>query len=552
MRGCKFFNGPGGGYCRPTNTGIIEENCVLYQDRCLTPPEYTRRTGNPPPSRVTEATVPPGPVPAAIAASTIRPTAQAVRQGLEFISGPVSWYFFEFGGRRFHLFGDAHFSKSNNCPDLFGQECTTVTPSGEIITRNQLCYDITYLLKELFDRSKRETTYTDFFMEIPFKGPAVTEQINELDQAIQSGGPLTKKQQRNVEKLGYIGTLYLIFGQCFQHSKEACPYRPYVRFHYVDVRLTGRPEEAESITLNTYLFADTIQTVLALMGIYYTLAQFNLDLPQIRQLRQEIQDRVELINTLIDRVLLRGRTLEGTTINYNAELFNAALLSDNYPAEIDRIFDKLLAGLPTQSKAYRDLLQLKERMKMPVTQRQGHSVHRVRAQLDALRNDNVTYHGENMADLITRYIQERYEQSNLTQAYNRWRQFYTQVYLPFTRIVTTIDLERAIVGYQQFQNSERNFDWTYLIASDAVFMDAYLLARMFRRFTTPRQGRGIHVESTQIITYTGAEHTQTYAQFFREVLRIQPIDSVITPLEPERRHIRCLRDRRFSQDFGDL
>jgi hypothetical protein len=545
MRGCKFFQAPGGGYCRPTNTGLIEENCVLSQDRCFTPAEYTRRTGQAPPPRAVAVAPSPALPPAA---STV--AARAIRRGVQFISGPVSWYFFDFLGRKFHFFGDAHFSKDNNCPRLFDQPCTTVTPQGEIVTPNQLCYDITYLLRELFDRSQREATYTDFFMEFPLRRGSSHSDLDQISNELQSGQPLTQRQREQVENLDYIGTLYLLFNQCFQISKETCPYRPYVRFHYVDVRLAESGQDFVSLTLNSYLFIESIHTVLILMKLYYALAQYSLDLPEAQKLRQQIQSQVEFTNSLIDRVLLRGRTLQGETVDYNSELFNATFRSNDYPAEVDRIFGELLAGLPTGSKAYDSLINLRERMKQPVVRRDNRLIHRIQAQLESLRADNVIYQGHNMADLITEFIQNRYRRSNLTTAYNRWRQFYNQVYLPFSHIVTTIDLERSLVGFQQFNRNEKNTQLGLLISTDALLMDAYLLARMFRRFITPRHGRGPHMESNQVVTYTGAEHTLTYVAFFQEVLQVNPIDKV--PAKPESTTIRCLNNPRFSQDFGDL
>ena len=65
-------------------------------------------------------------------------------QDLEFISGPVSWYYFEFMGRKFHFFGDRHFSKSGNCTDLFGIKCKSIALSGREVSKRarEKCYDI--------------------------------------------------------------------------------------------------------------------------------------------------------------------------------------------------------------------------------------------------------------------------------------------------------------------------------------------------------------------------------------------------------------------------
>lgn len=60
-------------------------------------------------------------------------------------------------------------------------------------------------------------------------------------------------------------------------------------------------------------------------------------------------------------------------------------------------------------------------------------------------------------------------------------------------------------------------DYIKFLSSDALLMDAYTLARMFRKFPN-----GKHVPSTQIVVYAGDAHIQTYVDFFSKVLGINP------------------------------
>ena len=58
-----------------------------------------------------------------------------------------------------------------------------------------------------------------------------------------------------------------LFHDCFQINKEQCTYSPYVRFHYVDVKIittTG------SDSLSTYLFSqDNLVNFLKFLKKYY-------------------------------------------------------------------------------------------------------------------------------------------------------------------------------------------------------------------------------------------------------------------------------------------
>lgn len=532
LQGCKYFPSQGG-YCRNVPGEVFDTQCVSYQNRCFTTEEYIKRTGQVPPPRQSKET-------------------EIIHKGLEFIQGPISWFYFEIGPellgmrRRFHFFGDAHFSKSNGCTKKYLVPCTQISPTRKVLNLNQRCYDITFLLMNLFKNAKEEKRYTDFLMELPFKSTP-TEVGSNLDKLVSEEVQTLLK--RNSTNLDYISTLYVIFNECFQIRKEECPYRPYVRFHYVDVRLS---EKRQAIALNTYIFIEKLSDILKSMSSYYLFSYSifeSVSESELSALKRSIIDSVEFTNHLIEKLYLRGYTLEGTNINYNLELFNLALNSDNYVEDVNHLLERLLEGIQVGTKDQKKFEVFRREMVRPVVRREGKIQHRTRVQLRELAKENIQVNGRNLAELIVEFILGLYQKLDFTNVYSRWRKFYTVVYPAFLSLQNEDSLEKAQYELERYLLTRQT--GLQLIEADALLLDGYILARMFRTFPDPRHEREPHVPSNRVITYTGAAHTDNYVRFFQEVFGLNPIDYRVNHIDlKDYQNIdRCLRNPKFADYF---
>lgn len=346
----------------------------------------------------------------------------------------------------------------------------------------------------------------------------------------------------------------MIFNECFQPDKQFCHYNAYVRFHYVDVRLTKQKQYVGPITINTYLFLNQLNTIELLLENYFNVAsKIGMKYPELEDLRHDIIESVDFTNRLVDKILTRGQTLRGSTINYNKELFNAALFSKNYPEDVDRIFNILIDGITSRTDDLNDFTDFRDAMKSIVTERNGDIMHRTAAQLQELRADNVLYKGRNIADLIIDFIQTKYELIDISDVYTFWRRFYKNVYLPVSKMVVERDFYTSLNAFEKYTQNKMTQNTTILVHSDALIMDAYILACMFRKFKTPRKGRKPHTPSDLVITYTGSVHTRNYSQFFYQYLNIRPIDYQDNPdkdTQEPRVTNRCLKNSNFSTYFN--
>lgn len=546
--GCKYYSAQGG-YCRPTNTGTIDDKCFLEQNRCYTEPDYVKKFGKSPmPSPKRETVYTPPPSPSRVISEYKPEEALMISNELQYISGPISWYYFEFMGRRFHFFGDAHYSKSGTCEDRYNVKCSKINIlTGEIDLASR-CEDLIFLIKKIFDRSYADKTYTDFYMEVPYRleGAADT-QLDKIAEKIQSHQDLNTKELQRALNLDYISSIYVLFNSCFLRTKGKCSYSPYVRFHNADLRQAVAKEYQGLISLNSYLTLDSLRGILNGVGAYYQATSIlGSDDPRLIEAKFELINQADLVQKLFQKLLLTGQTLAGAKKNYSRDLFNALLYSNDYANDVDKILDDLVSDIPLEKQG--DFMDLRTVMTRLVAERNGHIVSRVKAQLDSLREDNIIYQGKNMADLIIDFINSEYEKTSLVPAYNVWNKFYRTVFEPFRKAVTISDIERGIEAYNQYRETTDVNRVVELVEADALVMDVYTLSRMFRRFTVQRHGRPVHIESNTVITYTGAAHTERYDRFFNDYLKVPRIDAVVNKFNIKDIN-RCLVDPRFSKYF---
>ena len=281
--GCKFVSQQGG-YCRTTNTGVVEDKCFLEDNRCYTEPDYVKkynRSPTPSPKR----TIAVSPVPSPTREAEYSPkTSQAlmVSTELQYISGPLSWYYYEFPEiaadannskfmkRSFHFFGDVHYGKGGTCEDRYKVKCSNINVVDGKIDLASRCEDIIFLLKKMFDNSYSNKKYTDFYLEVPFRLQGAPEgRLDLLAQKIQSGQELNTKELRQALNLDYIQSMYVLFNSCFLRTANKCSYSPYIRFHNVDLRQAVDVEYQGLISLNSYLALDSVHFLIDALAAYY-------------------------------------------------------------------------------------------------------------------------------------------------------------------------------------------------------------------------------------------------------------------------------------------
>lgn len=407
---------------------------------------------------------------------------------LQFISGPLSWYHFEFEddqgrNKTIHLFSDIHdFSKL--CPKSL--KCSN--------KENQKCLEFDFFLEKLFQKSFRENQYLDFFLESPYR--------------------LHQKELLINPNKNYLDLINRRFENCFTTSKKKCKYSPYVRMHYTDVRIP----DYRYITIGSFIFEMYL----------YLIKKLNL-FSEGKISKKDLIEVASIFNIIIDIVS-----------NHAKDISLILLTENNFENKIIKFFDPVYNWIKMQNSKVRQ--QTKNKIDQMLNQlfdlvkvRNNNRIFIVKHQIDQLRKDKIKYKGKDMADIILTYfiefsnvLSERARQLN----YDFWhggQNFYTNQILNIETKQQAKDLSKELWDQKdQVLNNNILFDLTYL--------DAYILARMFRSFTQP--------SSKLTIVYAGNLHIESQKDFFEIFLELQPIHT-----ETNKNEERCLSNPNFTSVF---
>lgn len=459
-----------------------------------------------------------------------------ISSNLKYISGPVMWYAFDFMGRRFHFFGDRHESMEKNCTELYKVPCSYVDYKGEpqdVGLGSGICYDITYVFKVLFENSLVQRIYTDFMLEIPYRKDEPTfSRATMLATKLTNEGDLNIFEKSRVQQFDYIHYIDLIFNNCFKHDKQLCPYYPYVRFHYTDIRKIEHENRISRSILGGYVWKTLFDhSVSLIMSNFVDFKPENENKPRIKKSRLFIETAVKLI----DRYLMNNDEVDIENVkymlDYRYEVFDMLLNSDDYTQDMEWLLDYFTRDLTKDQLEVIHFPKFKEYALQLSKKVNGKDVSRIKAQYDNLYNDNIIYNGQNMADLIKNFIMDEYNLLDYGTMHAKWLNFVNTIYRRFLLKTPIKNISKYYLKYEP-----------NLVSNDSLYFDMYTLPRMFRQFKI--NSKIPHNESTLILTYTGAHHTERYVTFFKNYLKLDPIAYV-----DREKGNRCLYNPDFPQAF---
>jgi hypothetical protein len=439
---------------------------------------------------------------------------ELIRQ-IKSISGPSSFYYYTIPyllngiemNKRFYLFGDIHGGRENTCETTSNTNCSTFPSSDHKSNlEKSKCLDIGNVLDELFIFSKNHQITTDFFLEFPYK---IDQIPTQLDREIELLPTLTEEEKAlwfSVHE--YIPSLYAQFYPCFIQNKEKirekCELNPYVRFQYADIR---QLHQSGPVILQTFIYLQIQE--LNEIAITITKLAYSNKKPTLA-FSQKFRLQLETVNSLIlqsneDKLL---------------EFFNIMIYSDSFSQDLIKFFASFI---PLTGPVKDKLASMEEDLLQLSTQRYGKDYSRVRAQLIEIDKEGIEFYiipkrdpplgglsieKKKASDAIIEYIQTEYYRLLETLNYQEWK-----------------------VGYNLLKNYKPlPEDWGQdfnLVKFDALFMDAYVLARSFRAYANPKYPeRRKGEESEVVVVYSGAAHSQNYSKFFSEYLGVKPLESI--------------------------
>jgi hypothetical protein len=486
IKGCKYSNNK----CNSTNDEITDLECIFKDNKCYTLEEYSRksleiqkqstnpfRTSSrppppplprttinssrpPPPKSSFRAPLPPGPRP-----QKIYGVNKCIYSGLKYVSGPISWYYYEWNGRSFHFFGDLHLSFENNCESK-GMKCSSVRDK-EFCD----CFDFIFFLDTIFTNAEKSGKLVDFFIEIPYLTQGQTIDEIEVDD--------------------YIATIYHYFKNCFQIDKSKCPFKK-TRLHYADVRqdISSQSKFSSTLYMNIYLYLEELN---------------NLIMKLFTQYDEETLIKIHSLSEWLNNFFHRFFSKENLNHKYMESYF-----SNDFYGDIDRIFDSFMTKkeremYPEQVQLLQKIIGYMKREAKPYPKRSsGNKIHVIKIQLEELKKDIQNrpeeYLQKDLPMLIENFIMDSSSYSS-KQIINIWNDFYQSVIL---ELYKNPESKVAIESFRKKQNiinGNKSILYSLFVAHEAILMDAYTLSRMFRTYTTSKKWMRIHYQEC-------SEHTQ--------------------------------------------
>ena len=268
-----------------------------------------------------------------------------------------------------------------------------------------------------------------------------------------------------------------------------------VRIHYVDVR---RNPSDENVSLNSYIYT-------------FLFDQLNDSIYQMIQTgQQDLFAWMEFTNDLFEKLWKEG--------------FYKKLFWTYFEDDYIELSKELLQELPSHPW----MQTIQESMLQQSKSKGGVNRHFIKIQLDELRKEN-----PKVASQIQKFISHEFSQLNVEELYTSWKELFDLFQETFSSRFTVEDLFQLEDLLHDFKKEA-----TLLVVIDSLLVDAYTLARMFRRY-------GKKEQPTKVITFTGVAHTKNFISFFKNWLHVIPLASK----EGLPNAKRCIRDEQFSTYF---
>ncbi len=313
------------------------------------------------------------------------------------------------------------------------------------------CFSLITLLTDILNRAESQDQWVDFYLEIPF-----------LAKSIHKASPYWK----NFSTTELLYRIYYNFWECF--VKWSCSFST-TRFHYMDVRK---------------IFRMTKDNITSAMTTYEKYLQGRIQ-KAVNKLEIMTKNKIWERCSYIEDTNYLIQMVYGTFLNQ--KLFLLYLESDNYITDTQNLTDIML----TDHKFSADnIIEIREHLYPSelIVYRNSKTMYRIRAQLYELSKEN-----SDLAEKIKNFcIYEYNKRLNNAVIIRNWEQI-MDLYWQKNLNIDLIGIYTREIYLQ-------------IIDTNAILMDAYTLARMFRNFK-PRN-------STRCIVVAGIDHILTYLTFF--------------------------------------
>ena len=283
---------------------------------------------------------------------------------LEYISGPVEWYGFEFEDKAFHFFCDIHFSKEEDCQS-FGLKCSSI--SEPILDTN--CQTIDALVENIMMFCEANKVHGDLFIEHYYQSKNI------------------KESRKKTKAGGYLDDVIEYMIDYYEKTKDI-PSK-YTKQNYIDIRFASPDMVSEPFSV--------------LVDIFESMYLISKNVKDIND--SSLGDLLNEILLDIMNLIASGK-FNYYKINFDKFIsditkellkfknkFSKTTFTTDDKSISDHFFDKIMSGLLDAQKFYK----LKN----------NHLFSIYLSQLETLKKKNITFNGNNIGLMIENFIDDK-------------------------------------------------------------------------------------------------------------------------------------------------
>lgn len=371
---------------------------------------------------------------------------------MQTIKGLKNFYQYFYNGVNYYLLGDIHLKLSDPCPDY---QCDHMINNFKTLkTQSTTCVNITAFIYEWLNYNYNRNISTNFYIENAFSKESTIS--NQLLINYEDNDGNTSYSNK-----GYMFDTLIMLKDCLHHQ---CQYNPIVKIHYVDPRQTV--VKGIRYHSNPFILDDFLN--------YFTVAK---DYLSTIDINTQLNEYVKLIYFLI---------------NQSPYLLHSALSYSDYTLNINEFLKELGKILPEKSVIRKKFRSIIVKMLELTKNRELNEIvnlHPIAAQF--LHLDDL------MVKKIRQYITFKNNQ-DIKKLLEPQINLNTFEYNEFS---IQYDVDNI---HDDMLNSISNIN-NKLVLLSSVYMDAYILSRMFK------------YEQEEVIIYVGSNHIPVISKFLKHL-----------------------------------
>jgi len=373
---------------------------------------------------------------------------------MNYIKGINKFHQYQYNNVNYYFLGDIHKKLPDPCPQI--QPCDhMINNFTELLKYNNHCSNITALIYQWLSFNYDNQINTDFFIEYPIK----TNKIDIINYDNNNGN-------ESYSNKGFMVDTMMMLKDCLEGN---CLYNPIIKIHRADPR--------NVITDKNYVSSPFILDDIEKFFIAGKNVMLKKDITS--NVVKNLDEFIKVVYFLIE--------------NSN-QLLKIALYNGSFSNYITTLLKKLKTIIPEQSIIFGKIVNLFDKMLLLTKHEHEYIIATQLSKISPeIKNKIINY---------TVFKNQQYIKKLTGSLFNE--NYDVNEYSIEENVKTIKNWNKTIEDYDNILIAINNIV-TKLVLLSSIYMDTYILARMFK------------YDSGEVIVYTGGRHIEFFDDFFAQI-----------------------------------